>query len=405
MLIGRHLKALLVCVALIEAACGGGASKAVTTSGAGGGVSSGGSVAVGSATAGSTASGGASTSSGTIGGSGTSGATGAVTSNGSATSASTSGAQSTSGIGSGSATSSGSTGGSTSGMTCSAAGGFCQASPDCCASLTCDQAAGSCVSGCLAVGAACSSDADCCASAFCQVDTSGNGTCTATGTPCGMSSSCTPISCPGDEVCSVTSSGVCNAGTSDLGTCEPPSSEYAACSLRLGCGGGLTCLPNPVDGNCLQTCQTNADCSNPTESCQPLSGQNVCQPNDCGPQASPSSGPAYYQPCNSRGTNDGECLPVCSGVCDPQNQSTYVGHCVPPGPIAVGSPCDPSIDPIAQSVAGGSCVAGALCTPVGDAGVCQPLCDPFNQQLGCSAGTCNVSPDCASNFCFFGSCQ
>jgi hypothetical protein len=179
------------------------------------------------------------------------------------------------------------------------------------------------------------------------------------------------------------------------GTCQYPQ-ELNQCQVAVGCAPGLQCTPGYQLGGanvsvCLHPCTATADCPNPITSCQAHSGgasPSVCFLNFCGA----GSSTAFYQPCNSAGTNDGLCLPVGPGA------QGEVGVCDAAGTLPAWSVCSGTR---ADGGAAGFCDLQTSCFPfVGATGptafICAPVCAPVGSPVpgpACAAGqTCFNSP-------------
>ncbi len=156
--------------------------------------------------------------------------------------------------------------------------------------------------------------------------------------------------------------------------CELPGQE-APCSTSVGCAPPFSCVNGePLFGTpgyqCLQICTTSAGCMNPFDVCEESStGVAYCIYNFCGPglpSTVTSSGPSYYAPCDSQGSDDGTCVPW-------QDDSITIGFCEQAGTAPTSGPCDPSRDGGLTS----QCPLYTLCVQGTDGlGFCAPMCAP-----------------------------
>ncbi|HUB07405.1 MAG TPA: hypothetical protein VMB50_10400 [Myxococcales bacterium] len=173
--------------------------------------------------------------------------------------------------------------------------------------------------------------------------------------------------------------------------CRAPRDLEPCAALDAGpgdtCDQGYACveLPGADAGTCLQPCTTSADCQDPETWCVAGAGSlalpdgglttSACELNPCDATA------AAYQPCNSAGTADGQCLPYAGST-------GLTGICTRTGQAAIGQPCAP------LGGACGTCAAGGICSLSGTAAPrdsCLPACD----QTGVAGPSCAAPEVCA----------
>ncbi len=236
----------------------------------------------------------------------------------------------------------------------------------------------------------------------------------------GSSTGGAPVCMPGVSPDPCAAMGLICHGGFGVGTCGLPE-ELDPCTTTVGCASSdLTCaapIPDaPTLSFCLRTCSSLADCPLLITTCASFPGYgSACFYNACGPgwpMIIPSSGPAYYAPCNVTSSGDGICLPAESqlgtvGVCL-QGGGVVSGQCANTradggmamlcawgticaaddnGNYACNSACAASPN---GSVDGGPfCVGGEVCANVGSAqfdfGQCLVSCGGGGT---CVSGTC-----------------
>jgi len=227
------------------------------------------------------------------------------------------------------------------GMMCTARGGPCTASADCCAPNVCR--GGVCDVACAPAGGTCATNADCCAPAVCNA-----GTCRAPCAPAGGA-------CTGDADC-------CAPNTCAGGRCTPPPCRATGgacasdtdCCAPNACRGGMCRAPCSTSGG---ACASSADCCAPSVCtggmCRPpcsetgggcASDSDCCTPGSC-------RGGMCAAPCRATGTACAAAADCCSGVCTR-------GACAPPPCRMSGGSCASDADCCSGTCVSGGCAPG-----------------------------------------------
>jgi len=294
--------------------------------------------------------------------------------------------------------------------TCGLQGAACSRDSDCCLGLACaqgDAGAGSCTPSCGGDLAPCQSNADCCRAkgfsclgsgpgAFCypedphQPFDADAGRLVECGDPCSGYQCSLGAGCQtyfdadaGAVVDPCAAAGlVCDA---TYAVCRQPG-EFEGCApggpacqpVPNSSVGDLQCMTLPTTTGtidlCVQPCQQTEDCADDLTTCQSLGAAgSFCYYDFC---------TNYFASCNSRGTNDGLCLPLQAGgqtygFC--QQGAITGGHaasaCLSGANRQVGGQCDTS----------DVCVDD-LCVPICNAGISGgPSCGPGDGGLSCLA--------------------